>query len=105
VVLIGHNRDIAWGITTDAEIECDGSTATLMQDGQTLRVRILSPEGAVFSVESAEQDPPEKANEGVKRLMIHLSDQRETARIAVLFSPVWPNDEVESLSVCPLADW
>jgi len=98
--------DITWGITTDAEIELDGTTATLTQDGQTLKAHILSPANGSFTVESAEQDPPEKKNEGVKRLLVKLPAQSNQVRITVLFAPQWPEGEtVETAEVTPLANW
>jgi hypothetical protein len=98
--------NIAWGITTDADIQIDGTTATLTQDGQILKAHILSPANAGFSIESAEQEPPEKKNEGVKRLMIHLVDQQDKTRITVLFSPQWPEGElIKTAEVTPLSEW
>ncbi|MBT4138579.1 MAG: heparinase [Candidatus Latescibacteria bacterium] len=103
---LSEKTNIAWGITTDANIEIAGTTATLTQDGQTLKAHILSPTGATFTVESAEQGPPEKTNEGVKRLMIHLPDQLNQARISVLFSPQWPEgDNITKTEVIPLSKW
>ncbi|QYY34830.1 DUF4962 domain-containing protein [Ruficoccus sp. ZRK36] len=104
-IVLNHPTQIDWGMTTDAVIAVDGATATLTQDGKVLHARILEPEGAVFSAESAEQEKPQATNEGVSRLMIHLKDRTGTERIAVLFSPVWPDGEVESWPVTPLQEW
>ena len=101
-----EKTDIAWGITTDAEIQLNGSTATLTQDNQALTAHILSPADATFTIESAEQEPPEKRNKGVKRLMIHLNDQANESRIAVLFSPHWPDSEpIATSDIKPLDEW
>ena len=98
--------DISWGMTTDAVIYPDGSIAVLEQEGKQLTARILSPEGAKFSVESAEQEPPQTQNKGVKRLMIHLGKQDKDVRITVLFSPHWKDGEiVEDCEVKPLHEW
>lgn len=98
--------DVAWGMTTDAEISADGATAALTLDGKKLTARILSPAGASFSVQSAEQQPPQKPNKGVSRLVINLKRQTGQVRIAVLLSPVWPKDqEVKSADVLPLEKW
>jgi hypothetical protein len=103
--LNGSTR-IAWGITTDAEIEVSGQTATLSLEGQRLKAHILSPADAVFTVSSAEQEPPEKRNEGVKRLQIDLPGRKGQVRIAVLFSPQWQNgDPVSKMDVKPLSEW
>ena len=104
--VLSQDTDIAWGITTDAEIQHNESTAQLTQEGKKLTARILSPSDATFSVESAEQDPPEKQNKGVKRLMIHVPTQQNESRIAVLFAPHWENgDPMIEWHVKPLAEW
>ncbi|MBN1291961.1 MAG: heparinase II/III family protein [Candidatus Latescibacteria bacterium] len=103
---ISKSCDISWGMTTDADIHPDGSIAVLEQKGKQLTARILSPEGARFTIESAEQKPPQKTNEGVKRLMVHLENQTENVRLAILLSPHWEDGEiVESWKVKPLVEW
>lgn len=98
--------DVAWGMTTDAEISLKKDQAILTQDGRTLIAKILSPTNAVFVVESAEQRPPEKPNKGVKRLMIRLKEQRGDVRIAVLLSPVRGVAETSRPpGIIPLAYW
>jgi hypothetical protein len=99
-------HDVAWGMTTDATIACDGGTAKLELGGKTLIARIISPTGAAFSVESAEQVPPEKANKGVSRLMIRLSRCSGSLRIVVQLAPIWPGGgEAKSPAVVPLDQW
>ncbi len=90
--ILSEAADIRWGMTTDAEIEiaADGS-ALLKQDGKLLTVTVPDPMGARFAVESAEQEPPQKRNEGVRRLILDLPDQVGTVTIAVLLSPHWPD--------------
>lgn len=96
----------AWGMTTDAKIAPDGARATLTLKGQTLTARILSPAGAKFTVESAEQKPPEAANEGVRRLMIRLQAAKGPIRFAVLLSPHWPDEtQIGSSKIVPLKEW
>ena len=87
---LSEAADVAWGMTTDAHIEigADGSAA-LTQDGKTLTATILSPSGAGFSAESAEQEPPQKRNDGVRRLVLRLPSQVGDVRIEVLLSPDW----------------
>jgi len=98
--------DLSWGMTTDADITTDGAVATLRQEGKTLTARILSPEGAVFTVESAEQEPPQSTNDGVKRLMIRMKRMPGSVRIAVLLSPHWPDGRVTGTTgILPLAEW
>ena len=103
---IAESCDLAWAMTTDAVITVDGNTATLAQDGKKLTARILSPANAVFTVESAEQKPPEKTNRGVRRLMIRMKPTVGTATVAVLLSPRWPDGKtVETAALSPLSEW
>ena len=99
--------EVAWGMTTDADISQDKpTTAELSLKGKKLIARVLSPPHAEFSVESAEQKPPEKTNKGVKRLMLRLPDAKGDVRIAVLISPVWEDGNiVKRTQIKPLAEW
>ena len=75
-------------MTTDAEIEIVSDTeAVLTQKGETLRATILSPEGMTFVEESALQEPPQKANKGVRRLVGRLPKGEGALRVAILLSP------------------
>jgi heparinase II/III-like protein len=78
---------IAWGMTTAAQIKTKGTSAILSQKGKQLKAQLLSPPGAVFSVESAEQKPPQKTNQGVRRLMVHLKDQTKPVTLEIKFTP------------------
>ncbi|GMW02121.1 MAG: heparinase [Candidatus Hydrogenedentota bacterium] len=83
--------DIVWGMTTDAEITVNGTEAMLSLDGKRLRARIVSPEGPAFSVESAERPAPERANAGVRRLVIRTAGLSGAAvEVTVRFDPVLP---------------
>lgn len=99
--------DIAWGMTTDADIVVEGGPAAVLKlEGKELRVRILSPAEAEFSIGSAEQSPPQKRNAGVKRLMLTLPQAAGQVRIAVLFAPAWEDgNAVERAEVKPLGQW
>jgi len=97
---------VAWAVTTDAEISPDGPKAVLTKGGKELVATILAPSDARFTVESAEQQPPEARNEGVRRLMIRLPDQRGQVTVCVLLSPVWPDGRVELPTKAePLSSW
>ena len=97
---------IAWGMTTDAYIEIDRNTALLTLDGKRLTARILSPSDAAFTSESAEQEPPQKTNTGIRRLMVRLPERSGNVRIAVLLSPHWDDGEIISdTMVTPLDGW
>jgi hypothetical protein len=99
--------ELAWGMTTDARIDIeDKSNAVLELKGERLFARLLSPDGAGFAVESAEQEEPQRKNTGVRRLVIRLAKARGDVRIAVLLSPVWDDGTaVQSVDVEPLASW
>jgi dienelactone hydrolase len=87
--------EVAWAMTTDAQIDVkEGSRAVLKINGKELIARLMSPAGAAFTVESAEQNPPQKENKGVRRLMVRLPQASGQVRIAVLLSPGWPATSV-----------
>lgn len=98
--------EVAWGMTTDAKITTKkGGIAVLHLKGRELTARILSPAGAEFSVESAEQKPPEKKNAGVSRLMVRLPNAKGNLRLAILLSPKWKNGSVRTVELKPLSQW
>ena len=99
--------ELAWGMTTDAQIDIEeGSRAVLKLKGQKLVARLLSPTDARFTVESAEQQPPQKRNEGVRRLMMRLPQASGDVRVAVLLAPVWKDGKtVDNTEIKPLANW
>jgi len=121
VIMVGNRRavlvqdefemkascDLLWGLTTDARIDiAERGLATLKLKGKTLTARILSPAGATFAAESAEQKPPQRANTGVSRLVIRLPKAEGDVRVAVLLSPVWPDGaSIRIADVKPLAEW
>lgn len=99
---LSEEAEVAWGMTTDAEITInDDGSAVLRQDGKALTASILSPKGVGFSVESAEQEPPQKRNEGVRRLVLRLPFQVGDVRIAVLLSPHWDGGATRPDDVTP----
>ena len=103
---LSQATEVAWGMTTDAEIEinADGS-ALLEQDGKRLTVTALHPTAASFTVESAEREPPEKRNEGVRRLILRLPARTGDLHIAILLAPHWEDDGATLPGdVVPLAD-
>ena len=98
---------LVWAMTTDAEISLEKEwIARLTIDGKELVAQVLSPYHAAFTVESAEQKPPEKTNKGVKRLTLRLDDAKDNVRVAILLSPVWKDGRhVSSARLKPLAEW
>lgn len=99
--------DITWGLTTDAEITLkEGGIAELSLGGERLVMRVLSPYHAPLVIESAEQGPPQRANKGVRRLVIRLPEAKDDVRVTVLFSPDWSDGErINDADVRPLVEW
>lgn len=99
--------ELVWAMTTDAEITLEKEQiAKLTIDGKELVAQVLSPNRATFTIESAEQKPPERTNKGVKRLIMRLDNAKDNVRVAVLLSPVWKNDRyVPSAKLEPLEQW
>jgi hypothetical protein len=99
--------DVTWAMTTDAQIDVEkDSLAVLSLKGRKLTARLLSPAGARFTVESAQQEPPQEKNPGVSRLLVKLPQAGGNVSVAVLLSPVWPDGKtVETVELKPLAKW
>ena len=94
---------ITWAMTTDAVITTNGATATLTIGTKVMEATLLAPAGAVFTQESAEQVPPQKKNKGVNRLLVALTGQPGSVRIAVRFAP--PGTPATTSTTEPLAQW
>ena len=99
--------ELIWAMTTDAEISLEKEgIARLTIDGKELVAQVLSPYHAAFTIESAEKEPPEKANKGVKRLTLRLDDAKDNVRVAILLAPVWKDGRyTSSVELRPLAEW
>ena len=99
--------EVVWGMTTSARIAIrKKGAATLSLGRKRLIARVLSPAGAEFAAESAEQEPPQKTNKGVRRLVVRLPQARGNVRLAVLLSPVWDDgNAVETAELKPLKEW
>jgi hypothetical protein len=99
--------ELTWGMTTDAEVEIKEKTVAILKlKGREMTARLLSPQDAGFTVESAEQEPPQHRNEGVRRLVVRLPQASGETRVAVLLSPRWKDSKVvETAEVKPLANW
>ncbi len=98
---------VTWGMMTDAAISItEPQHATLNLDGKVLHVRIVSPSGGVFSVESAEQSEPQRRNQGVSRLIATVPPGETSVTVTIALCPVWPGeDEVPIPDVRPLERW
>jgi hypothetical protein len=106
--------EVWWFVHTRAQVqlETDGRTATLTQDGKRLWARLLTPSDAVFTVMDAQPlasspHPEGQAkNQGTRKLAIRIQSAKDL-RLAVLMVPL-PRAQVppERLpEVTPLSDW
>lgn len=77
---------ITWGVMTDAEIVLRGAEAELTQKGKKIRVTILTP-GTTFQEVSTRQEPPQKTNEGIRRLAFEVKAPAGRQVLAVLVVP------------------
>jgi hypothetical protein len=95
-----------WLMHTRAEVKTDGSTATLTQDGKTVRARVLEPAGATLVAASAAAPPPQNPNDGITRLEVRLPDKVTAARVAVLLTPQKDGQTAaEPVQVTRLDEW
>jgi hypothetical protein len=98
--------ELVWAMTTDAKIVLEKEwIAKLTLGNKKLIARVLSPYHAPFTVESAQQKPPQKTNKGVSRLVMRLPNAKGNVRVAVLLSPVWKEGYVSSVQTKPLTQW
>lgn len=103
---IKKSCELVWAMTTDAKIAIEEDTvAKLTLNNKELIARILSPDRASFSVESAEQERPQKSNKGVRRLIVRIPNAKDNVRVAILLSPVWKDGNIRTVKVKPLQDW
>jgi hypothetical protein len=106
--------DFWWFLHTEArvELEANGQSAVLSQDAKKMRVQILSPTEARFTVMDARPlptspDPSMQAkNNRVRKLAVHLTPLAET-RLAIVFSPITSDSRAsaELPKVTPLSMW
>jgi hypothetical protein len=105
-LVLQQDEVVNFGLTTRADVAIgEGGEIVLRQGGRELRVLALAPEGAEWSVGSAEQKPPERTNEGVRRLELRCPRQSGLVRIAVQFAPLWADGAEAKAAVRALGDW
>lgn len=83
--------EIAWGMTTDAEIAvaADGATAILSRNGKQLQATILEPKEAKFAAEEVPQpEKPYHSNAGYRRLVAKVAAPAGKTLLAVRLQPV-----------------
>lgn len=103
-----NGTSLTWQMVTAAAVAIDGAQAALTQNGQTLRVKIIEPAGAQFTVRPA--TPPtsvENQNEGFRILSTHVNGSKDggNVRIAVLLVPRASRDPINEGPIVPLSKW
>jgi hypothetical protein len=95
--------DVIWHFHTYATIimSSDNRTATLIQDGVSLRVRVLSP-SMQFDRVIPQGHPSQRSIIGITDLVIRLPKLAKPSTISVLFSP---SDRSPVIPSTPLGDW
>lgn len=78
--------DLTWTMHTYATVTLEGDRALLAQGGAVLEARVLSPEGASFTVQDVEIPPPQQPAAGLHRLQVQLPAVT-SVQLAVLFTP------------------
>lgn len=97
--------DVVWHWHTLASVQIDpgGDTATLTRDAAAVKLHILSPKGARFSLADANPaNPPQSPNPGITDLVIRDSGVDKPERIAVAISAP---DEAGETPLSALRDW
>ncbi len=103
---LSSTSDLTWGLNNGADIALAGDEATLSLVHRTLRVRILSPPGACFSLGNLARPPPEASNAGVHRLEIRIAAPQGLTTIAVALTPRWPDRRSTAIPpMVPLDLW
>ena len=100
---------VTWGMHTRARPMLNPQapgTLVLRQDGRSLGARIVSPAGARFEIRSAQRPPPERPNEGIKKIVINVDGvaNGESRRIVVVLEP-GASTPPDTVKITPLADW
>jgi len=96
--------DVVWNFHTFAQVQIapDGRSATLTENGKTLKATILAPATAQFSTASTESTPPQEPNTGLSNLIIPLKAQSGPQTIAVLFTQ---SGDAAAPTLKPLSAW
>ena len=105
-IAVAEKTDVVWGMLTEAEIELDGSIATLTMDNTHLQVRLLQPAEGRFQIESCNPPEPQQQQPHVHKLALHFELEEKT-RIAVLLTPYRSGERApkHSPSIEPLMRW
>jgi hypothetical protein len=99
---------LTWQMVTAATVAIDGARATLTQKGQTLRIEIIEPASARFTVRPATPPTPaENQNEGFQLLSTQVEGAASSGnvRLAILLIPGANQAREAKVSIVPLSTW
>jgi hypothetical protein len=82
-----QGAEIIWQMHTRAKPRLEGSFAELQLGDKTLRVEILSPQGAGFELLPCNPPPPQRQNKEFSKLGIRLTGTENPMEIIVRFVP------------------
>ncbi len=99
--------DVKWQIVTPAEIEIQEQTCILSIDDKRLKIQILNPKDAHFSVESANPPEPQRQQPEMSKLVITLPEKVENYNLFTVFTPFKEGEEPEPYvrAAGPLKYW
>jgi hypothetical protein len=105
-IAVDGATDVAWGMLTEAEIQLEGSTATLTLGATHLQVRLLQPANHNFAIESCDPPEPQKQQPHVRKLALRLQPEKNVT-IAVLLTPYRSGEPVPAAAPAaePLMRW
>jgi hypothetical protein len=93
--VVMHDRIVAavpveavWGMVTEANVAVEARVATLSKAGQKVEVRIESPADARFDVISTRPEPPQRQNEGTRKLVVRLPEKTSAVDFGITFKPI-----------------
>ena len=89
-----------WQLMTSAKITINGPEALLYKNGKEIYVKILAPETAGFTIQSAHQKAPQAGNEGYSQLIFDHHEKGTRTTICVVLSS-YP----KTIRIIPLLEW
>jgi len=104
---LDHETVVRWGMATHAEVTIPrADTATLKQDGRTLTLRILSPEGATFTVYDMENPPQDydAKNPNTRMVGFEAAIDASAAETFAVFLKAG-QAQSDTPTIIPLTDW
>jgi len=91
--------EVTWAMDTEADAKANGAAATLTRWGQKLEAKILSPQGAAFSVEEPKDGLP-------RRLIVRIAAANGPLCLAVHLVPAWNDGKpTPDPAITPVAQW